>query len=108
VAYHNVVGRDPDPGWSEYLVGNGDGVVSLDSARLDQMRQLRSQIIVPSDHISVHRHPQSILEVRRVLFEQLSELESFPNSRRGQIAENGDLGLRSAVSHTDFQATQAR
>ena len=44
VAYHNVVGHDPDPGWREYLVGDGDGVVSLASARLDDMRQLRSQV----------------------------------------------------------------
>jgi pimeloyl-ACP methyl ester carboxylesterase len=79
VSYHNVVGRDPDPGWRKYLVGDGDGVVSVTSARLDNMRQLRSQIVVPADHVSVHRHPQSVLEVRRVLFEQLAELEDFPN-----------------------------
>jgi pimeloyl-ACP methyl ester carboxylesterase len=77
VAFHNVVGRDPDPGWREYLVGDGDGVVSLASARLDDMRQLRSQVIVPADHISVHRHPQSILEIRRLLMEQLVELQCF-------------------------------
>ncbi len=109
VAYHNVVGRDPDPGWSEYLVGDGDGVVSLTSARLDQMRQLRSQIIVPADHISVHRHPQSILEVRRVLFEQLAELESFPNSIRSQIAGEHDAGdSRIAVERTEFEWNQKR
>jgi hypothetical protein len=87
VAYHNVVGRDPEPGWRKYLVGDGDGVVSLASARLDDMRQLRSQIIVPADHITVHRHPQSILEVRRVLFEQLAELEQFPNGFGTQVAD---------------------
>jgi pimeloyl-ACP methyl ester carboxylesterase len=92
VAYHNVVGRDPDPGWREYFVGDGDGVVSLASARLDDMRQLRSQIIVPADHISVHRHPQSILEVRRVLFEQLTELESFPGTNPVQIAGREERG----------------
>jgi pimeloyl-ACP methyl ester carboxylesterase len=109
VAYHNVVGRDPDPGWSDYLVGDGDGVVSLTSARLDQMRQLRSQIIVPADHISVHRHPQSILEVRRVLFEQLSELESFPNSIRSQIASEHNSGdSRIAVEQTEFEWKQQR
>jgi pimeloyl-ACP methyl ester carboxylesterase len=78
VSYHNVVGRDPDPGLEKYLVGEGDGVVALSSARLDEMRQLQSQIIVPADHSSVHRHPQSVLEVRRVLFEQLAELQQFP------------------------------
>jgi pimeloyl-ACP methyl ester carboxylesterase len=107
VSYHNVVGRDPDPGWREYLVGDGDGVVSLTSARLDQMRQLRSQIIVLADHISVHRHPQSILEVRRVLFEQLDELENFPASNRNQITEQAELGQsRTALEWSDFQRTQ--
>src|SRR3954453_4931778 len=28
VSYHNVVGREPNPGWSKYIVGEGDGVVS--------------------------------------------------------------------------------
>ena len=78
VSYHNVVGDDPEPGWEKHLVGKGDGVVSLGSARLDEIRQLQSQIIVPADHSGVHRHPQSILEVRRVLFEQLAELQEFP------------------------------
>ncbi len=76
--YHNVVGHKPKPGWEKYLVGEGDGVVSLSSARLDDLQQLSSQIIVPADHASVHRHPQSVLEVRRVLFEQLAELQAFP------------------------------
>ena len=51
---------------------------SRSPARVDEMRQLQSQIIVPADHSGVHRHPQSILEVRRVLFEQLAELQEFP------------------------------
>ncbi|MEX0613484.1 MAG: alpha/beta fold hydrolase, partial [Pirellulales bacterium] len=89
VGYHNVVGHDPDAGWRKYLVGDGDGVVSLTSARLDQMHQLRSQIIVPADHISVHRHPQSILEVRRVLFEQLADLRDFPRASEPQVASGG-------------------
>jgi pimeloyl-ACP methyl ester carboxylesterase len=89
VSFHNVVGREPDPGWKRYLVGEGDGVVSLASARLDNMRQLRSQIIVPADHISVHRHPQSILEVRRVLFEQLAELQTFPYGDEAMAAATG-------------------
>jgi hypothetical protein len=89
VSYHNVVGREPDLSWwRKHLIGDGDGVVSLSSARLDDMRQLRSQIIVPADHVSVHRHPQSILEVRRVLFEQLAELEEFPNSYGTQVADS--------------------
>jgi hypothetical protein len=78
VKYHNVVGVDPEPGLERYLVGEGDGVVAADSARLDDMKQLSSQIIVPADHSGVHRHPQSVLEVRRVLLEQVAELNQFP------------------------------
>jgi hypothetical protein len=95
VAYHNVVGHDPEAGWRKYLVGEGDGIVSLDSARLDRMRQLRSQIIVPADHITVHRHPQSILEVRRVLFEQLAELQEFPHA--AQVAGAGTAPSREST-----------
>src|SRR4051812_29858539 len=86
VSYHNIVGRDPNEGWKKYIVGDGDGVVPLTSARLDDAPNLRSQIIVPSDHSNVHRHPESILEVRRILFEQLAELQDFPNSYGQQVA----------------------
>jgi pimeloyl-ACP methyl ester carboxylesterase len=87
VTYHNVVGHDPNPGWHKYIVGDGDGVVALTSARLDNVPQVESQIVVPADHMNVHRHPQSILEVRRVLFEQLTELQNFPESYNSQVAQ---------------------
>jgi hypothetical protein len=90
VTYHNVVGHDPNPGWHKYLVGDGDGVVALTSARLDNMPQLESQIVVAADHSNVHRHPQSVLEVRRVLFEQLDELQNFPANYREQIADRAE------------------
>jgi pimeloyl-ACP methyl ester carboxylesterase len=102
VSYHNVVGREPQQGWKSYFVSDGDGVVSLDSAKLDKMRQLRSQIVVPADHVSVHRHPQAILEVRRVLFEQLAELESFPYQVDPQVAQAGATApLPAADQSTD-------
>jgi pimeloyl-ACP methyl ester carboxylesterase len=89
ISYYNVVGREPNLGWRRWFVDDGDGVVSLASARLDNMPQLRSQIVVPSDHVNVHRHPQSILEVRRVLLEQLAELENFPGTQVPQFASGG-------------------
>jgi hypothetical protein len=107
VDYHNVVGHDPEAGWREYLVGEGDGVVSLASARLDQMRQLQSQIIVPTDHISVHRHPQSILEVRRVLFEQLAELQDFPQAYGTHVA-SGRAAVPPAANHEPMESTPSR
>ena len=78
VKYHNIIGRQPDSWLTKLMDEEGDGVVSLDSARLDNMPQLASQITVPSDHVAVHRHPQSVLEVRRVLLEQLAELDNLP------------------------------
>jgi pimeloyl-ACP methyl ester carboxylesterase len=98
VSYHNIVGHDPNPGWRKYIVGDGDGVVSLASARLDNTPQLRSQIIVPADHSDVHRHPESILEVRRILFEQIAELQDFPNSfGEQQVAERNQAPPRDSV-----------
>src|SRR5207237_1907499 len=44
VSYHNVVGRDPNPGWRKYIVGDGDGVVSVACERIDDAAQLRSHI----------------------------------------------------------------
>jgi hypothetical protein len=91
VTYHNVVGREPKPSWSsKYIVGDGDGVVALASARLDNEPQVESQIVVPSDHGNVHRHPQSVLEVRRVLFEQLEELQNFPANYGSQVAKRAE------------------
>jgi pimeloyl-ACP methyl ester carboxylesterase len=94
VSYHNVVGNDPDAGWERYIVGDGDGVVSLSSARLDEMPRIRSQITVSAEHSSVHRHPQSVLEVRRVLFEQLAELQDFPNTYGTQVADRQGHAVR--------------
>ena len=75
VHYHNIVGEVPEKGLTGWLVGGtGDGVVSLKSAELDNVE---SQIVVPADHVSVHRHPQSILEVRRILLKHLDYLRNF-------------------------------
>lgn len=79
VKYHNIVGQAPREGVtnkvSMWLSGEGDGVVSLASAQLDGAA---SQIVVPADHMTVHRHPQSILEVRRILMQHVAELQAFP------------------------------
>ncbi len=79
VKYHNIIGQQPKKGFTnnitKWFSGDGDGVVTLDSARLDNAT---SQIVVTADHQHVHRNPQSILEVRRILREHIAELESFP------------------------------
>jgi pimeloyl-ACP methyl ester carboxylesterase len=82
VKYNNVMGEIPDKGIVKlFSSGRGDGVVTLESAKLDNAE---SQIVVPADHSMVHRHPQSILEVRRILLQQVSELRSY---REGEILQ---------------------
>jgi pimeloyl-ACP methyl ester carboxylesterase len=94
ISYYNVVGQESDLGWRGWFTDEGDGVVALESARLDNMPQLAEQIVVPSDHVNVHRHPQSILKVRHVLLEQIAELENFPSGGRAVVA-------RSVAASTD-------
>jgi pimeloyl-ACP methyl ester carboxylesterase len=71
VRYHNVVGRAPKQGFLGKIAGDGDGVVSLASARLDRAD---SQLEVEADHVTVHQHPRSVLEVRRILRDHLAEM----------------------------------
>jgi hypothetical protein len=76
VKYHNIMGNAPQKGFTGWLMpDNGDGVVSLASAKVENAQ---SQIVVPADHTSVHRHPQSILEVHRILRKHVEELRRFP------------------------------
>ena len=46
--------------------------------RLEPSRQLKSQLEVAAEHVAVHRHPQTILEVRRVLLETAGRTAKFP------------------------------
>ena len=75
VTYHNIVGRLPHRDLLGRVTGDGDGVVPYASAHLDDVA---SEIEVPADHSDVHRHPLSVLEVRRILLEQLAELRRNP------------------------------
>jgi pimeloyl-ACP methyl ester carboxylesterase len=75
VSYHNIVGRLPHHDFLGRVTGDGDGVVPYESAHL---ADVASEIDVPADHSDVHRHPLSVLEVRRILLEQLTELRRDP------------------------------
>ena len=76
VRYHNVVGDAPKSGISGWFSHDqGDGVVSVASAQLEQAV---SQISVAAEHSKVHRDPKSILEVRRILMKHVAELRTFP------------------------------
>ena len=73
VKYHNVVGVVPPDGWLARFVEEGDGIVPYRSAHLDDVS---SELVVPADHTTVHAHPRSVLEVRRILLEHLAELRT--------------------------------
>ncbi|HVA50391.1 MAG TPA: alpha/beta fold hydrolase [Pirellulales bacterium] len=72
---HNIVGVLPNKGLIGSVAGGTDGVVSYESAHLDNVA---SETKVPADHTTVNRHPLSILEVRRILLEHLRDLNAFP------------------------------
>ena len=71
VVYHNILGRTESKDFLHRVTGDGDGVVSTSSA---QVSDVVSEIIVDADHDSIHRHPRTILEVRRILLEHLDAI----------------------------------
>ena len=71
VTYHNVIGRTESKDFLRRVTGDGDGVVTISSAQADDVV---SEIIVDADHHSIHRHPRTILEVRRILLEHLDSV----------------------------------
>jgi len=76
VRYHNVIGEVPKNGFTGWFSDTrGDGVVTVASAQLEQVQ---SQITVAAEHSKVHRDPQSILEVRRILMQHIAQLRTFP------------------------------
>ena len=70
VRYHNIIGMVPDEGLINRFSKGSDGVVSIESARVDHVD---SEIVVESSHQDIHRKPRAILEVRRILVEHLDE-----------------------------------
>jgi hypothetical protein len=66
VKFHTVIGTGQKLWGGE----DSDGVVTVESARLDGPT---SECLVPAEHALVHRHPQTIAEIKRILREQLTE-----------------------------------
>ena len=93
ISYHNILGRQARSPFRRLISNEGDGVVSIESARLDGLPGLRSQLVVEADHLTVHSHPQSILEMRRILLEQLAELKQGPVQRPTVQVVSGELEL---------------
>ncbi len=93
VTYHNIIGLIP----TRTLFGSsdpkGDGVVLKESA---QMSDVASEVSVHSEHQQIHRDPEAILEVRRVLLEHLDAVRSEYRvaQRTAKLSSNGqNVGL---------------
>ena len=74
LSFHNVVGRLDKTGVFHRQAAEdsnvGDGVVALSSGISPRAI---SQVFVAAEHSKLHQQPGSILEVRRLLLEQLVE-----------------------------------
>ncbi len=87
VTYHNIVGNGKS---------DGDGIVSLVSARVENAE---SEKLVKTDHNTIHRHPETILEVQRILelHAQQSKFEiqqrTLPPRRDRVLTTSGPQGL---------------
>jgi hypothetical protein len=82
VKYHNVVGLTKNV----LLEENTDGVVPYSSAHLDDVE---SEKYVKAHHTQLHRHPATVLEIRRILLQHLEEL---PAHRRSEVIQLGGSG----------------
>ncbi len=70
VRFNNIIGLQRKTGLAKYLEKDGDGIVDYTSAKIEGVQ---SEINVPAPHSTVHTHPRSIMEVRRILLENLEE-----------------------------------
>lgn len=74
VKYHNIVAISDPAGLSSAAAREeGDGLVSYESAHRDDVE---SEIIVEATHTSAHRHPLTVLELRRILLEHLRQYDA--------------------------------
>jgi pimeloyl-ACP methyl ester carboxylesterase len=64
VRYHNIAGQLPGDSLVGKISSGSDGLVSQQSSHF---LSADSEIVVESDHLTIHRKPRTILEVRRIL-----------------------------------------
>ena len=84
VTYHNIIGLVMEEHWfSEATQADDDGVVSYESAHADDAV---SEIVVTSEHQTIHRNPKSILEVRRILLEHLQAVRDEYRAAQPRVA----------------------
>jgi len=75
VHYHNIIGILEKSKWFHTDAPDSDGVVTVDSAHIDD---IDSEVVVSSSHSMIHSTPRAILEVRRILVEHLRDVCNKP------------------------------
>jgi hypothetical protein len=77
---------------------SSDGVVPYTSSHLDGVD---SEIFVPANHLNIHHHPRSVLEVWRILQEHYHEAERYEHQvqpiRHQERAANASLSRAQAA-----------
>ena len=73
VKYHNIIGVVENPSIFSGRTKRGDGVVEYESA---MMKDVESELVVDSEHTTIHMTGQTIFEVRRILLEHLKQLDA--------------------------------
>jgi pimeloyl-ACP methyl ester carboxylesterase len=71
VTFHNIVGVVPPEGFLARFSGVGDGIVSYESAH---MEDVATEDVVEADHVTVHQHPRSVLAVRNILLQHSTQV----------------------------------
>lgn len=72
IKYHNIIGVVEKRGIFGKTTKRGDGIVELASAKMDDVE---SEVIINSEHTTIHTTDKAILEVRRILLEHLQEVD---------------------------------
>ena len=90
IKFHNIIGRISRRGLIHGHNGDGgdDGVVAVTSAR---SRYSSSEIIVNAEHAKIHQHPSCILEVRKILTENLVEKNLIRSRRFPEIPASWEV-----------------
>ncbi|TWT76231.1 Alpha/beta hydrolase family protein [Planctomycetes bacterium CA13] len=73
IKFHNIVGVVDKRGIFSASTRRGDGIVEFESAHMDDVE---SELIVDSEHTTMHMTGKAIFEVRRVLLEHLQQIDS--------------------------------
>ena len=107
VTFNNIIGRVPKKSvLSKEVPGDGDGVVSVDSAHYDQCE---SEVFVPEEHQKVHQHAACIYEVQRILLANLANMHRIEGRTIPVIPFADDQGqIQQSLPTVHLPVSEAR